>query len=79
MVAITTVTVVNSENQPVLLQVISPFETDNYYEILKINLESPISAGIYTITISYLGQINENPNDRGFYKGYYYDENDVRR
>lgn len=78
MVEILTVSIMNSENQPVFPNVNSPFETDDYYEILIINLAEAIPAGIYKITITYLGKINENPIDRGFYKGYYYD-GDIRR
>lgn len=76
-VSIRTISVVNALNVPVALEVTNPFETDDYYEILIIHLASAIPAGIYTITISYLGQINGNPIDRGFYKGYYHDENNV--
>nr|XP_026484265.1 uncharacterized protein LOC113392185 [Vanessa tameamea] len=77
-VAITGVNVVDANNQPVNLQFPNSFETDSYYEILKINFASTIIPGQYTITISYLGRINENPHDRGFYKGYYYDGNEKR-
>lgn len=78
LVAISTVTILNSLNQQVPLKFPDPFETDDYFELLKINLASPIPVGTYTITISYLGQINENPLDRGFYKGYYF-LNNVKR
>lgn len=76
-VEIIAVNMMNSANQPVLLKD-PPFDTNDYYEILIINLDRAIPAGIYTITISYLGQINENPNDRGFYKGYYYEDDALR-
>lgn len=68
-VSISAVSIVNSENQVVPLK---SFNTDDHFEILIIKLENVIPAGIYTITVTYLGQINENPIDRGFYKGYYY-------
>nr|QUJ23887.1 aminopeptidase N [Telchin licus licus] len=71
-VSITTVTVLDSSNQPVNLQFPDPFDTDAYYELLKINFAEPIAAGAYTLIIRYVGRINENPFDRGFYKGYYY-------
>lgn len=71
-VSISAINVVNQNNQPVNLQFPNSFETDNYYELLKINFASQINPGQYIITISYLGVINDNPYDRGFYKGYYY-------
>lgn len=78
-VSILGVNIVNaSNNAPVPLQFPSPFTTDDYYEILLINLAEPINAGNYTITVRYLGQINTNPLDRGFYRGYYYYNNELR-
>ncbi|KAM3967318.1 aminopeptidase N [Aphomia sociella] len=77
-VAINTVSVLNSANQPVQLQFPSPFTTDSYYELLLINLANPLSVGQYTIVVNFLGQINTNPLDRGFYQGYYF-YNDQRR
>ncbi|CAH2070914.1 unnamed protein product, partial [Iphiclides podalirius] len=77
-VAIQGVNVINSNNRPVPLDVSNPFEVDSYYEILKINFAGVIPIGRYNITIRYLGQINENPVDRGFYKGYYYYGNQKR-
>lgn len=78
-VSITAVTVLNTNtNQPVILQSPRPFEIDDYYEIIKINFASVITPGHYIITINYLGRINENPIDRGFYKGYYHDGNTRR-
>ncbi|CAH2105879.1 unnamed protein product [Euphydryas editha] len=77
-VSITAVSVVNANNQPVNLQFPNSFEIDSYYQVLKINFASNIEPGQYTITISYLGQINENPYDRGFYKGYYFVGNETR-
>ncbi|KAJ2952361.1 hypothetical protein O0L34_g4646 [Tuta absoluta] len=71
-VEINSVSVWDVNSNPVALQTNRSFEIDSYFEILKINLASAIPAGNYTITISYLGQIQENPLDRGFYKGYYY-------
>lgn len=63
---------------PVPLQFPDPFTTDDYYELLKIHTAVPIPAGKYVITISYNGKINENPLDRGFYRGYYYLGNELR-
>ncbi|CAH0725372.1 unnamed protein product, partial [Brenthis ino] len=77
-VAIDAINVVDSANNPVILQTLRPFETDSYYQILKINFAAPIVAGNYTITIAYRGAINENPINRGFYKGYYYVGNQKR-
>ncbi|XP_075971879.1 membrane alanyl aminopeptidase-like [Anticarsia gemmatalis] len=77
-VAIEGVNVVNANNVPVSLQFPTPFETDDYYELLKVNFASPIPIGNYTISVRYLGQINENPLDRGFYKGYYFLNNQER-
>lgn len=77
-VSITAVSVLNSASQPVPLKFPNSFETDSYYELLKINFDQAIPVGIYTITISYLGKINDNPVDRGFYKGYYF-LNDVKQ
>ncbi|XP_052740777.1 membrane alanyl aminopeptidase-like [Bicyclus anynana] len=77
-VAISAITVLDDGNQPVILQSPGSFDTDSYYEILIINFASTIPPGNYTITISYTGRINENPTDRGFYKGYYHDGNTVR-
>lgn len=77
-VSITAVSVVDANNQPVNLQFPNSFETDSYYQLLKINFASNITSGQYTITINYLGQINENPYDRGFYKGYYFVGNETR-
>ncbi|CAG9559615.1 unnamed protein product [Danaus chrysippus] len=51
---------------------VKDFDTDSYYEILNINFVNVVTPGNYIITINYLGRINENPHDRGFYKGYYY-------
>nr|AAK58066.1 110 kDa aminopeptidase [Heliothis virescens] len=65
-------------NGPVGLQFPYPYTTDDYYEILLINLAEPINIGNYSITIRYNGQINDNPIDRGFYKGYYYLNNELR-
>lgn len=77
-VSISAINVVNQNNQPVNLQFPNSFETDDYYQILKINFASQIAPGQYTITISFLGAINENPIDRGFYKGYYHFGNETR-
>ncbi|GBP46441.1 Membrane alanyl aminopeptidase [Eumeta japonica] len=71
-VSIGDISVSDSAGRPVGLQFPAPHETDDYYELLKINFADPLSPGTYTITIDYLGQINENPFDRGFYKGYYF-------
>ncbi|XP_050667555.1 membrane alanyl aminopeptidase-like [Leptidea sinapis] len=71
-VSIGEVTVVNAAGQPVVLQFPNPITTDSYYEILNINFASTVIPGIYFVTINYEGRINENPHDRGFYKGYYY-------
>lgn len=71
-VDIISLTVRNENGVIVNLVVGNAYETDDYYELLKINFDQPIKAGIYTIQIEYLGKINENPLDRGFYQGYYY-------
>ncbi|XP_013142032.1 PREDICTED: membrane alanyl aminopeptidase-like [Papilio polytes] len=71
-VSIQGVNVIDATSRPVPLNSTSPFEIDSYFEILKINFERVVAPGRYTITVSYLGRINENPIDRGFYKGYYY-------
>ncbi|XP_041970736.1 uncharacterized protein LOC121727124 [Aricia agestis] len=76
--SITSVSVLDANNNPLQLQVPNGYETDSYYEIMKLNFASQVTAGNYTIIISYLGQINENPLDRGFYKGYYYYGNQLR-
>ncbi|CAK1599082.1 unnamed protein product [Parnassius mnemosyne] len=78
-VAIQGVNVLDSNSKPVPLQATNPFETDSYYEILKINFDGILAVGTYVISISYLGRINENPLDRGFYKGYYYFGNQKRQ
>lgn len=74
-VAITGVNIVDGNGNPIALSLESPYETDSYYEILTINVASPISAGDYTISVSFRGQIHENQFDRGFYKGYYFYNN----
>ncbi|XP_052753554.1 membrane alanyl aminopeptidase-like [Galleria mellonella] len=71
-VRILSVDVLNSANQPVQLQVPNMFTTDDYYELLLINVANPLAIGQYTIIVNYLGQINTNPLDRGFYRGYYF-------
>ncbi|XP_053604248.1 membrane alanyl aminopeptidase-like [Plodia interpunctella] len=76
-VSIETVTVLNANNQPVPLRFPNPYITDSYYEILEINFENPLPVGQYDIVIRYLGRINENPVDRGFYRGYYYVGNEI--
>nr|AAN04899.1 aminopeptidase N [Helicoverpa armigera] len=76
-VSITGVNVVGP-NGPVPLQFPHPYTTDDYYEILLINLDQPINIGNYSIAIRYNGQINANPLDRGFYRGYYYLNNELR-
>ncbi|KAI8424605.1 hypothetical protein MSG28_003039 [Choristoneura fumiferana] len=74
-VAITGVNIVDANDNPIALSLESPYETDSYFEILTINVASPISAGEYTISVSFRGQIHENQFDRGFYKGYYFYNN----
>lgn len=69
LVRVLTVTVSNEEGSPISL---SNYETDDYFELIKLNFVNELPTGTYTITISYLGQINDNPFDRGFYKGYYF-------
>ncbi|XP_068631129.1 membrane alanyl aminopeptidase-like [Battus philenor] len=78
-VAIQGVNVLDANNNPVPLLVSNPFEINSYFEILTINLNNVILPGRYTIIVSYLGRINENPLDRGFYKGYYYFGNEKRQ
>ncbi|CAK1546278.1 unnamed protein product [Leptosia nina] len=77
-VSIDAVSVVNMNNEVVPLNVTHPFETDSYYEILMINFAPEVAVGRYDITIMYKGRINENPHDRGFYKGYYFYGNEKR-
>lgn len=74
-VRVLTVTVSNEEGLPIAL---SNYETDDYFELIKLNFVNELPAGTYTIAISYLGQINENPFDRGFYRGYYFSGNEKR-
>ncbi|XP_014370423.2 membrane alanyl aminopeptidase-like [Papilio machaon] len=71
-VSIQGVNVIDTSSRPVPLNTTTPFEIDSYFELLKINFDRVVMPGRYTITVSYLGRINENPVDRGFYKGYYY-------
>lgn len=71
-VSIKEISVKNSRGEAVHLNSKLGFERDSYFEIIKLNFQQNISIGEYTIEISYLGQINENPFDRGFYRGYYY-------
>ncbi|XP_060801843.1 membrane alanyl aminopeptidase [Amyelois transitella] len=77
-VTIEAVTVLNANNQPVALRFPNPYTTDSYYEILEINFENALPVGQYDIIIRYRGQINLNPIDRGFYRGYYYVGNELR-
>ncbi|XP_059049754.1 membrane alanyl aminopeptidase-like [Achroia grisella] len=77
-VSINSVSVLNSANQPVALKFPDSFTTDDYFELLLINFENPLRTGQYTIIINYNGQINTNPLDRGFYRGYYHYNNGVR-
>nr|QBI71859.1 aminopeptidase N4b [Plutella xylostella] len=74
-VEISSVTVLSDGNKVQPLQTPNPFETDDYYEILKINLAQPIPAGNCTLVINYKGKINENALDRGFYRGHYFVNN----
>lgn len=76
--AITALNVTDANNQQVRLQFPDPFTVDSYLEIMHINFAAPISSGYYTITINYNGRINTNPLDRGFYRGYYYLNNQLR-
>nr|ADZ05468.1 aminopeptidase N4 [Cnaphalocrocis medinalis] len=71
-VSIQTVSILDAAGRPVNLQFPTPFSTDDYYELLLINLANPLPVGNYTITISYLGQIHLNQFDRGFYRGHYF-------
>lgn len=77
-VSIQAVNVVNANGSPVSLDFPNPFTIDSYYELLLINLATPIPAGNYTVSVRYLGRINVNPLDRGFYRGYYYYNNQLR-
>lgn len=78
-VAIEGVSLYHATGEPVALQFPDPFTTDSYYELLKINLAEPIPAGNYSVTVRFLGAINTNPVDRGFYRGYYYLNDQLRR
>ncbi|CAF4959366.1 unnamed protein product [Pieris macdunnoughi] len=77
-VSIDEVSVLDAAERPVSLQIPNPFTIDRYYEIVTINFASEIVPGTYIITINYKGRINENPHDRGLYKGYYYYNNEKR-
>lgn len=73
--SITGVDIVDSTNRVINLQFPGPYTTDDYYELITLNLAGAIPVGNYTIRVSYVGAINENPVDRGFYKGYYFNSN----
>ncbi|XP_028036107.1 membrane alanyl aminopeptidase-like [Bombyx mandarina] len=77
-VSIQGVNLVTARGDPVGLKFPDPFTIDRHYELLLINLAQPIAAGNYTVTVRYRGQINTNPVDRGFYRGYYYVNNQLR-
>ncbi|CAG9795002.1 unnamed protein product [Diatraea saccharalis] len=77
-VSIQSVNIVDDQGRPVNLQFPNPFTTDDYYEILIINLASPIDLGNYSITIRYQGAINLNQFERGFYRGHYFLNNETR-
>lgn len=77
-VSILSVNLETAAGVPVPLRFPNTFTTNSYYEILSIHLYEPIPAGSYVITVRYLGRINENPIDRGFYRGYYYLNNQLR-
>ncbi|CAB3239517.1 unnamed protein product [Arctia plantaginis] len=74
--SITAMDIVNADNTVINLQFPNPFITDDYYEIVKLNLAGPIPAGNYTITMNYTGIISDNPFDAGLYKGYYFYNNE---
>lgn len=59
--AIAAVSVLDVNSNGVALQPFNAFETDSYYEILKINFAEPINVGTYTLIITYQGVINNNP------------------
>ncbi|CAB3260810.1 unnamed protein product [Arctia plantaginis] len=73
--SITGIDIVDSANRVINLQFPGPYTTDDYYELLTLNLAGAIPVGNYTIRVSYVGAINVNPIDRGFYKGYYFNSN----
>ncbi|RVE53190.1 hypothetical protein evm_002023 [Chilo suppressalis] len=77
-VSIQTVNVVDSAGRPVNLQFPDPYTTDDYYEILTINFANPIPIGNYSISIRYQGAINLNQFERGFYRGHYFLNNQMR-
>lgn len=66
---------VTTENgTPLLLNPMNPFERIRDYHFLRINLGQGVTLvnlGIYRITISYIGNINETPLSRGVFRGSY--------
>nr|ADZ57273.1 aminopeptidase N4 [Chilo suppressalis] len=77
-VSIQTVNVVDSVGRPVNLQFPDPYTTDDYYEILSINFADPLPIGNYSISIRYQGAMNLNQLENGFYRGYYFLNNEIR-
>lgn len=71
---ISSVMVTTENGTPLLLNPMNPFERIRDYHFLRINLGQGVTLvnlGIYRITISYIGNINETPLSRGVFRGSY--------
>ncbi|CAH2105881.1 unnamed protein product [Euphydryas editha] len=71
---ILSVTLTNEAGAPLPLDPFRPFERIREYHFLRLNLRQGftlVNTEIYTIRITYIGNINETPLSRGVFRGSY--------
>lgn len=79
---IDSITLTDTEGVPVRVNSSNPFERIQQYHYLKINLADGVTlenGKEYLLRISYVGNINETPLQRGVFRGSYRDQAGTRQ